>query len=144
MIFNQLSKLIHQLGDIVQKLEKMFPKRKFTLDGHLVGSLGEVWAREEYKFELLPSGTEKHDAKKDNQLIQIKTTQTNRIALSSCPDHLLVLHLDLKNPKLFEEIYYGNGEAVWEKCGNKQNPPKNGQYSISFNKIREIQKLNIE
>ena len=30
---------------IVNELEKRFPDRKFTLDGHLFGSIGEVIAK---------------------------------------------------------------------------------------------------
>jgi hypothetical protein len=137
MIFNhKLPKLIGQLNNIVQELEKMFPNRKFTLDGCLVGSLGEVWAANKYDFELFKNSHEKHDAQsEDGKLIQIKTTQRKRIALSSCPNYLLVLHLDPKNPKLFEEIYYGDGKRVWKQCGKQQ---KNGQRPISFSKIKQI------
>ena len=36
--------------------------RHFTLDGHLIGSIGEVYAAKRYGFELLPSSEKAHDA----------------------------------------------------------------------------------
>ena len=35
---------VHSLIKIVRDLEQAFPGRHFTLDGHLLGSLGEVLA----------------------------------------------------------------------------------------------------
>jgi hypothetical protein len=42
----KVGRLIKSLYDVVRELEKEFvdEKRKFTLDGHLVGSIGEVVA----------------------------------------------------------------------------------------------------
>lgn len=78
---------IQQLFNIVNDLEKTFEGRKFTLDGHIIGSIGEVMASYYYKLTLLPNSYEKHDAvDSNNRLIQIKTTQGNYIEISSVPD----------------------------------------------------------
>ncbi|MGQ0721719.1 MAG: DUF6998 domain-containing protein, partial [Candidatus Eiseniibacteriota bacterium] len=45
--------LVRRLYGIVRDLEAAFPGRKFTLDGHLVGSIGEVLAAHRYGLELL-------------------------------------------------------------------------------------------
>jgi hypothetical protein len=42
--------LIAQLYQIVRALNKLFPDRPFTPDGHLVGSIGEVIAADTYDF----------------------------------------------------------------------------------------------
>ena len=47
------SRLIRDLYQIVARLEEAFPGRRFTPDGHLVGSLGEVFAAERYGLTLL-------------------------------------------------------------------------------------------
>ena len=61
---------IQQLFNIVNDLEKTFEGRKFTLVGHLVGSLGEVLASYCYNLSLLPNFHEKHDAiDSNNRLI---------------------------------------------------------------------------
>jgi hypothetical protein len=77
-----LSDKIKELYRITNELETEYPGRKFTIDGHLVGSIGEVIVAENYGLELLPNSTETHDAKtKDGKLVQIKATQINRIAI---------------------------------------------------------------
>jgi hypothetical protein len=50
------------LQAIVRRLESRFPDRKFTLDGHLVGSIGEVWAAHLFDLLLLPPSEATHDA----------------------------------------------------------------------------------
>jgi hypothetical protein len=41
----------------VEELETLYPGRKFTPDGHLVGSIGEVVAAQEFKLTLYPHVT---------------------------------------------------------------------------------------
>ena len=57
LVKQQVQKLIH----IVNELEAQFPGRHFTLDGHLVGSIGEVMAAYYYGIELFTASTEIHD-----------------------------------------------------------------------------------
>ena len=79
-----LSDKIKELYRITNELETEYPGRKFTIDGHLVGSIGEVIVSENYGLKLLPNSTETHDAEaKDGKLVQIKATQISRIAISS-------------------------------------------------------------
>lgn len=87
---------IKELFRISTELEQAFPGRKFTLDGHLISSIGEVIAAYHYNLDLLPSSTEQHDAKApDGRMVQIKATQgRHHIALRSEPEHLIVLWID--------------------------------------------------
>ena len=47
--------LIRQLYAVVSELEKEFEGRRFTPDGHLVGSIGEVVAAYAFGLKLLPA-----------------------------------------------------------------------------------------
>ena len=40
----EIPSLVQDLYSIVDRLEELFPGRRFTPDGHLVGSIGEVLA----------------------------------------------------------------------------------------------------
>ena len=127
-----LSDKIKQLYKITNELETEYPGRKFTPDGHLVGSIGEVIVAENYGLELLPNSTEKHDAKtKDGKMVQIKATQINRISISSEPDFLIVIQLLTDGS--WNEIYNGPGNLVWDSAGKMQ---KNGQRPISLHKLK--------
>jgi hypothetical protein len=50
----------------VAELEAAFPGRKFTPDGHLVGSIGEVVGAENLGLTLYPGGHPIHDAYDEN------------------------------------------------------------------------------
>lgn len=126
--------LIQDIYAIVEKLEDLFPGRRFTPDGHLVGSIGEVLAAHRYGLELLPASAEGHDATTaDGRLVQIKATQSKSIALRSEPDLLVVLRI--KQDGRATEIYNGPGKPVWDACGKMQ---KNGQRAISVNKLSKV------
>ncbi len=128
--------LIRELYGIVDQLQLLFPGRRFTPDGHLVGSIGEVLAVDAYGLELFPSSFERHDAKsKDGKLVQIKSTQVKSIGLSSKPDHLLVIQIQPDGS--FLEIFNGPGEIAWSAAGKLQ---KNGQRPITTYRLRILMK----
>lgn len=129
-----LSDKIKELYKITNELESSYPGRKFTIDGHLVGSIGEVIVAEHYGLELLRNSTETHDARtNDGKMVQIKATQVKGIAISSEPDYLIVIRL--LSDGSWEEIYNGPGKAAWESAGKMQ---KNGQRPISLSKLRNL------
>ena len=129
-----ITKIIQDLFETVRELELRYPGRKFSIDGHLLGSLGEVIAAEYYGLTLLPNSYEKHDAKdKQGRMVQIKATQINRIAISSEPDYLIVIQITPDGN--WSEIYNGAGSRVWNNAGKMQ---KNGQRPISIAKLRSL------
>jgi len=126
--------VVKRLYELVAELERSFPGRPFTPDGHLVGSLGEVLASHYYDLELLPCSTECHDAQtKDGRLVQVKATQGDRVALRAQPDHLIVIQL--QKDGTISEIYNGPGSLAWDKAGKKQ---QNGQSPISISTLRRL------
>ena len=129
-----LADKIKELYKITNELESSYPGRKFTIDGHLVGSIGEVIVAEHYGLELLRNSTETHDAvSAEGKYIQIKATQINRIAISSEPDYLIVIKLFSDGS--WEEVYTGPGKPVWDNAGKMQ---KNGQRSVSLSKLKSL------
>lgn len=131
---NAIPDLVRRLYEIVGQLEAAFPGRKFTLDGHLVGSIGEVLAAHRYGLKLLPASAEGHDARaRDGRLVQIKATQAKMVGLRSRPQHLLVLRLNRDGTA--EEVYNGPGAPAWRAAGKMQ---KNGQRPIGVAKLRAL------
>ena len=126
--------LVRELYAIVRQLEDHFPGRKFTPDGHLVGSLGEVLAAYYYNLELLPGSAATHDARcPQGRAVQIKATQGNSIGIRAQPEHLLVLKLARDGS--FTEVFNGPGELAWSAAGRMQ---KNGQRALSVSKLRAL------
>lgn len=129
-----LSEKIRALYAIVNDLETAYPGRRFTLDGHLIGSIGEVVAAEAFDLKLLPNSFAVHDATThDGRLVQIKVTQRDRIALSSCPEYLLVLYINKGGS--WDVVYNGPGKPAWDSAGTMQ---KNGQRPISLTALKAL------
>ena len=132
-----VSELVRFVYSIVEELESRFEGRRFTPDGHLVGSLGEAIAQDRYELRLLPPSSPIHDARsRSGRLIQIKLTQRRSIGLRSTPDYLIVLQMDRSGT--ISEVYNGPGGAPWKAAGKLQ---KNGQRSIGITKLRSLDTL---
>jgi hypothetical protein len=128
--------LVKQLYEVVTELTNRFPGRRFTPDGHLVGSIGEVIAQHRYGLDLLETGAPTHDAiAKDGRSVQIKITQGKSVGLRAEPDYLIVLNLSPSGDAI--EIYNGPGPQVWQCCGKMQ---KNGQRQIRLTKLSGLMK----
>ena len=127
-----LSDKIKELYKITKELETEYPGRKFTIDGHLVGSIGEVIVAENYGLSLLPNSTKTHDAlSKDGKYVQIKATQVKNDSITSEPDFIIVIQI--QSDGSWTEIYNGPGKPVWENAGKMQ---KNGQRPISLSRLK--------
>ena len=58
----KLPKAVAKIYEAVEELKTAYPRRPFTPDGHLIGSIGEVVAREIFRFDLYPPSNKGHDA----------------------------------------------------------------------------------
>ena len=130
----RIPEIVGRLYSVVDELEQLFPGRHFTPDGHLVGSIGEVWAAYLYGIDLAGASAKGHDGQAgDGRYVQIKATQVGSVGLRSSPDHLLVLRLNRAHYPV--EIYNGPGAAPWNAAGKLQ---KNGQRSIGLAKLQAL------
>jgi hypothetical protein len=48
----EIQTIIKTMLACAARIEELHPERKVTLDGHLVGSIGEVYARDHYGMTL--------------------------------------------------------------------------------------------
>ena len=119
---------VQRLINIVNELERDFPERHFTLDGHLVGSIGEVMAKYYYGVELSEPSSKLHDGVVNGRRVQIKITQQDNIVISGKPDYLLVLYLT--NAGDVYEVYNGPGERPWE-CASKEDIHNNRHMMVN-------------
>jgi hypothetical protein len=124
---------VARIYEATAELEKRYPQRKFTPDGHLVGSIGEVIAAEALGLTLHPMSYPGHDAFDGVNDVQIKLTAGTRVALYACCARLVVLRI--VSPTEAELIYDGPGEPAWNAAGKMQ---KNGQRQISLRALTAI------
>ncbi|MGL4709673.1 MAG: DUF6998 domain-containing protein [Aeromonas veronii] len=134
----RFQRLVQQLYSTVEELEEMFPGRHFTPDGHMVGSIGECLVADAYGLELMNASNKGYDALSPSGLqVEIKATQAKSVAFRSQPEHTIAIKI-LPNGT-FEEIFNGSGNLVWQQFDGKPLP-SNGQYQISLNKLKELNK----
>lgn len=118
----------------VEELSLAYPGRKFTPDGHLVGSIGEVIAAEALGLELYRGSHSAHDARdREGREVQIKMTAGASISMYADCERLVVLKV--LSPEEAEIIYDGPGAPAWKAAGSVQ---KNGQRSIRLSKLATI------
>lgn len=132
----QVARYLDELYTASDGLEQMFPGRKFTLDGHLVGSIGEVVAAYIFDLDLNPPSTLGHDATApDGRNVEIKLTQGRGVAIRHEPEHLIVLHRPKCSPMRI--VFNGPGTLAWAAAGKMQ---RNGQRPISLTRLSTLMK----
>lgn len=117
----------------VAELESLYPGRKFTPDGHLVGSIGEVVAAEALGLQLYRGSHAGHDAFDQNGDVQIKMTGGKNVGMYATCERLVVLKI--VSTEEAEIVYDGPGEPAWLAAGKMA---KNGQRVISLSKLRAL------
>jgi hypothetical protein len=142
MPIRQVPRLIRDLYKTVDELNRLFPGRPFTLDGHLVGSIGEVVAAYIYDLDLGPCSSPQTDAMtKDGQSVQIKLTGAKGTSYgmrwsTPAPIHARILIALKFDPQTgFREIYNGDFPHALLQ-GRKDS--SNGQLAISISKLEPI------
>lgn len=113
----------------------------FTLDGNLIGDIGEAVAAELFGLKLSPrNGTGIDGHAPDGRSVQVKATGTNRgpafRMVDTRADHLLFLVFDLENLK-GEVVYNGPEEPVIQLLPTSWV----GQKTVSISQIKRMDTL---
>lgn len=127
---------VQKMISIVRELEADFPGRPFTLDGHLVGSIGEVMAAYYYGIELYGASAKVHDGEIAERKVQIKITGQDKVVIKHEPEYLIVLYLR-KNGEIFE-VYNGPGAAPWNSASKKDS---NNNCHMTVTKLMELDRF---
>lgn len=133
--------LVDQLHAIVVELEAMHPGRRFPLDGHLVGSIGEAAAEAMFTIRLQPASTAGHDAiADDGRAVEIKATYgTAGVGLRSTSHDaaaaLIVLQLSRQADVPHEVVYNGSLVRVAQAAGRIGS---NGQARLGLTRLRQL------
>jgi len=129
---------VAKIYEAVEELQKLYPGRKFTPDGHLVGSIGEVVAEKALGLTLYSMSEPGHDAiDAAGRLVQIKMTAGKSIAMYADCDRLVVLRV--VSPHEAEIVYDGDGAPAWAAAGAMG---KNGQKVISLTRLKSLPKAS--
>jgi len=117
---------IRQLLGIVDQLQITYPKKKFTLDGRLVGDIGEILVEANYDVKLFEEIQHRHDGTTtDGRLVQIKATMKDSLTFPA--DHVPQYYLGIKisSNGTFTEVFNGPGFIVREAIEHRKKPKTN-------------------
>lgn len=138
---------IKQLLAITQKLKDKYIhlNKNFSLDGKLVGDIGEVLAAEKYGLELLPENTIIHDSVEiaTGRMVQIKASFKYYSYFpfkdDKVPDYFL--SIQIHEDGQIEELFNGPGSFIVERYikARKLKGDSTG-YVLSVGLLRDLNK----
>lgn len=129
---------IKRLLNIVKQLQQTFPKKRFTLDGRLVGDLGEILAEQYYCLKLFKNLEKFHDGETSNgRKVQIKATMVNSLTfpVDHIPDYYLGIKI-LTDGQIIE-VFNGPGRMIHKLIKNRK-PTKNNLHSITISTLKNL------
>ena len=98
----------------IERLKSAFSNRSFTIDGRLVGDVGEVIAALEYDLFLHDISQPNYDATtSDGRNVQIKATFKELLTFRTVPDYYL--GLKLYPDGRHEEVFNGPGKIIYDR-----------------------------
>ncbi len=138
---------IKQLLAITDKLRSRYQDvgKQFTLDGKLVGDIGEVLAAEKYGLKLYGENTPIHDGYeiKTRKRVQIKASFKGYcyFPYSVVPDYFLAINI-LHNGEI-QEMFNGTGQFLKDNYIAKRNLKAYNQtfYTLARGVLEEINAL---
>ena len=137
---------VKQLLKITNQLHARYKTKRFTLDGRLVGDLGEVLVELDYELSLHEGLAKHHDGVTTdgrNREVQIKTTMQN--ALTFPVDHIpeLYLGIQLHEDGTYTEIFNGPGEIAAIAVQNRA-PTKTNLHSVSLYALKKLNETVVD
>lgn len=116
-----------------------FGHRKFTIDGRLVGDVGEIIAELNYAIALDAVGQSHHDATTtDGRRVQIKATFKDQLTFRYTPD--LYLGFKLHPDGEYEEVFNGPGRIIFDRYCHRKGI---GERLLSF-PVSELKRLSAQ
>jgi len=141
----RIKKLLQITEELSNSEQYKIHNRKFTLDGKLIGDIGEVLATEKFNITLYPPKKKDYDAFEigTNKQIQIKSTMRGYFTFPFDPKpdmYLLAIKINCEeNKDVCEVIYNGPGKIVLDKILEKKlKPYKESYYSITMNMLKDL------
>ena len=135
-----MSEKIREALDLIFRgigiLQSEFANRRFTIDGRLVGDIGEIVAAAEFDVVLDEVGQAGHDGHtSDRRLVQIKATFKDKLTFGTVPE--LYLGFKLYPNGRHDVIFNGPGEVIFNEYRHRQGI---GLKLLSFpiSRLREL------
>lgn len=136
---------LEQFFIAIEKLQQKYShhNKKFTLDGKLVGDIGEVLAAEYYGITLHKDNKAVYDGfltSDSTKEVQIKSSFNNYFYfpkdLTKMPDYFIAININKDGT--FEEIFNGRGDIIYKHLLSHLPTERKYPYRLSLNKLKEL------
>ncbi len=120
----------------IQQLKEALPAKEFTIDGRLVGDIGEAIVQRDYHIKLYDGLAKDYDGETPcGKRVQIKATFKDSLTFKKASDYYIGIKI-FENGK-YEEIFNGPGNIIAEHYKNRKGI---GQELLSFpnKKLKEL------
>ena len=144
-----MKEAINKLNKIIRNLREANEPKKFTLDGNLVGDIGEVLVEAAYGIKPYNQNNQTHDGEEisSGKKVQIKSSMCNACYINmhkNPPDYVLSVHIT-ENAEI-EELYNGTfsflkANYVNDTTGEPVKGNSSGNVRLSGNKLRKINEM---
>jgi len=131
-----IKEALAKIFDGINQLRSALPIKEFTIDGRLVGDIGEVLVQRDYDVTLYDKLVEGYDGKtSDGRLVQIKATFKNSLTFTKIPDYYLGIRIN--EDGTYVEIFNGPGKVIEDRYGHRKDFGKK-QLSFPNSVLREL------
>lgn len=120
----------------IQQLKSAMPSKEFTIDGRLVGDIGEAIVQRDYDLNLYEGMKKDYDGETPNgRKVQIKATFKHSLTFKKVSD--FYLGIKIHDNGTYEEIYNGPGKIIADEYGHRKGF---GESLLSFpiKRLREL------
>lgn len=132
-----VSSAVPRLLAIVDELRRTHHKR-FTLDGRLVGDIGEVLVEIAYEVKLYDGVHRHHDAVDGiGRLVQIKATMQEALTFPAGHVPHYYLGIKINGDGSFREIFNGPG-PIAHKAIERRSQPKTNLHSVRLGRLEAL------
>ena len=136
-----IAELHAQVGELQKLAAKHAPNLKFTLDGRLVGDIGEIIAAMELKIAIQNTQQTGHDGiDEEGRRVEIKTTFKDSFAFRKIAERLICIKLH--GSTHWEIIYDGSGQHIANLFAadafQEKNPKVTRQSPASLKSQRQL------
>ena len=127
---------LKQIFSGIRQLKKALPSKEFTIDGRLVGDIGEAIVQRDYGITLYDGLAKDYDGETPcGKKVQIKATFKDSLTFRKVSDYYL--GIKIHEDGSYEEIFNGPGSVIAAEYGHRKGFGE-ALLSLPNKKLREL------
>ncbi|MAF15817.1 MAG: hypothetical protein CMG93_07535 [Marinomonas sp.] len=127
---------LKQIFSGIRQLKKALPSKEFTIDGRLVGDIGEAIVQRDYDITLYDGLAKDYDGETPcGKKVQIKATFKDSLTFRKVSDYYL--GIKIHEDGSYEEIFNGPGSVIAAEYGHRKSFVE-ALLSLPNKKLREL------